>query len=152
MAYIEQVLKKYPEELSKFLNKRLGEIEEEIKLITTPLIKERQELLMALKEMKYTQEGNLPRHVGTFEDFVELSEVYDNKATNIDKTVFVLKKNGWLSLNDIANRINMYEPKSEVKKIKDTLSSVLRMEVTKDNSRITRRKNSENKWEYNVAQ
>jgi hypothetical protein len=140
MADISNLIAKYGSHFSAFLSQRLKEIDNEIQIVTAPLQAEKAEINFLLKEISKGNSGTHGKEVN--------GEAYSTSMSTIEKAVYFTKKNGYMTLSEIASKISEKEPASEMDIVKSTLSAVLAMEMKKEEPRLVRKPNESNKWVY----
>lgn len=110
------------------------------------LLKEKDDLLDLLDVI---EAGKTKKKQMTFvEDLLPDITYNAEKMSNIDKAVFFTKREGFLTLNEIANRIVEKEPNLNLADIKGNLSAIFAMDAKKDSPRLSRKRNEKNKWTY----
>lgn len=160
MANIDNIISKYTPQMAEFFASTLKEVEGEILPLQDkldPLLKKREELRAILKELGYDSDNfektELQRLLRLKFDSlpsISRSTEYNPKWSTLEKTVYLTKNSGFLTLSKIADLISEYEPERDKESLKNNLSVIFSQDSTKPEPerKLIRRKNDEKKWEY----
>lgn len=145
-------LKKYAPQIASFGVGRLAEINkrlEELKKEAEPLEEEKKELLMMVADLKVNKaiaKIKIVTKKAVVSRITVVGSKYDPQWSNMKKVIYFTRTYGWLTMLDIAAKIQNEQPDIDIKELKKSLSVVLSQDKGR---KLNRRENKQlEKLEY----